>query len=326
MRTVTLPRLRDGGRSDGLENRHHPAIAGAETMRDRFAAVTRDLLDHDDSVALVLADISVDHFESAAVRHPDRVVNVGIREQLLVSVAGGLALTGLRPVVHTYAPFLVERAFEQVKLDLGHQDVGAVLVSIGASYDRASSGRTHQAPGDVALIGTLPSWTVHVPGHPDETELLLRDAVAGSGRVYVRMSERANAAARLTRPGRAVPIRHGRRGTILAVGPTLDPVLEATRDLDVGVVYAATVRPLDTRTVRSALTDPSVVLVEPYLAGTSSHVVTDALRDVPRRLLALGVGDAELHRYGTPADHDRLHGLDPTGLRRDIGRFLDDAP
>jgi transketolase len=299
---------------------------GDGTMRDRFGAVTSELLDQDDSVAVVLAEISVDLFESAAVRHPDRVVNVGIREQLLVSVGGGLALTGMRPVVHTYAPFLVERAFEQIKLDLVHQDVGAVLVSIGASYDRASSGRTHQAPGDVTLIDSLPSWTVHVPGHPDEAEQLLRHAVADSSRVYVRLSDRANAAAHPTRPGRAVTVRTGRRGTILAVGPMLDPVLDATTGLDVGVVYAATVRPLDTRTLRAALTEPSVVLVEPYLAGTSSHVVTDSLCDVPHRLLALGVRDSELHRYGTAADHDRIHGLDPVGLRRDIERFLDRAP
>ncbi|HYJ69017.1 MAG TPA: transketolase C-terminal domain-containing protein [Nocardioidaceae bacterium] len=313
------------GKTRNLGARGEPPVL--ETMRDRFAAVTTELIDADDSVAVVLADISVDAFESVGRRHPDRVVNVGIREQLLVSVGGGLALTGMRPILHTYAPFLVERAFEQVKLDLGHQDVGAVLVSIGASYDRAQSGRTHQAPGDVALIGTLPNWTVHVPGHPDEADLLLRDAVAGSGRVYVRLSDRANAAAHLGRAGRAVTLRKGRRGTVVAVGPMLDPVLAATEDLDVAVVYAATVRPLDAHTVRAAVgAEPSVVLVEPYLTGTSSHAVTDALRDVPHRLLALGVRDAELHRYGTAADHDRAHGLDPAGLRRDIVRFLELAP
>lgn len=292
-------------------------------MRDRFAAVTTELLDTDDSVALVLADISTDQFESVAARHPDRVVNVGIREQLLVSVGGGLALTGMRPIVHTYAPFLVERAFEQVKLDLGHQDVGTLLVSIGASYDRSQSGRTHQAPGDVALIDTLPSWTIHVPGHPAEAETLLRHAAADSGRVYLRLSDRANATARLERPGRAVPIRRGGGGTVVAVGPLLDPVLDATRDLDVTVLYTATVRPFDVRSLRETLVEPAVVLVEPYLAGTSSHVLTDALRDVPHRLLALGVRDAELHQYGTVDDHDRAHGLDATGLRCDISRFLD---
>jgi transketolase len=303
----------------------HAESAPADTMRERFGAVTTELLDQDDSVALVLADISADRFRSVADRHPDRVINVGIREQLLVSVGGGLALSGLRPIVHSYAPFLVERAFEQVKLDLGHQGVGAVLVSIGASYDRVESGRTHQAPGDVAAIGTLPGWTVHVPGHADETESLLRSAVADSGRVYLRLSERTNAHARLARPGRVVPIRTGRRGTVVAVGPMLDPVLEATSDCDVTVLYAATVRPFDARAVRSVLTEPNVVLVEPYLAGTSSHVLADGLRDTPHRLLALGVREAELHRYGTAEDHDRAHGLDAAGLRRDITRFLDPA-
>ena len=47
-----------------------------------------------------------------------------------------------------------------------------MLVSIAASYDASEEGRTHQAPEDVALIATLPGWTIHVPGHPDEVEAL----------------------------------------------------------------------------------------------------------------------------------------------------------
>src|SRR5215475_2102425 len=147
-----------------------------ETMRERFTSVTPDMLAADPRLALVLADITADSFEPARRRYPDRVLNLGIREQLLVSVAGGLALAGLRPVAHTFASFLVERPFEQIKLDLNHLDVGAVLVSAGASYDNSAGGRTHQSPGDVALLDTLPGWTVHVPGHPDEAEALLREA------------------------------------------------------------------------------------------------------------------------------------------------------
>ncbi|AIJ25176.1 transketolase B subunit [Amycolatopsis methanolica 239] len=93
------------------------------------------MLDEDPRVAVVLADISAASLEAARRRHPDRVINVGIREQALIGVAGGLALAGMRPVVHTFPSFLVERPYEQVKLDLTHQGAGAVLVSWGGSYD-----------------------------------------------------------------------------------------------------------------------------------------------------------------------------------------------
>lgn len=96
-----------------------------DTMRDRFAPVVSALLDEDPRVAVVLAAIGVDGFVEAARRHPDRVIDVGIREQLLIGTGAGLALAGLRPVVHTFASFLVERPFEQVKLDFGHQGWGA---------------------------------------------------------------------------------------------------------------------------------------------------------------------------------------------------------
>ena len=93
-------------------------------MRTVFAAEASELLEEDPLTAVVLAEISADLFGKAAARHPDRVLNVGIREQLMVSVGGGLALAGMRPIVHTYAPFLIERAFEQVKLDLAHTRAG----------------------------------------------------------------------------------------------------------------------------------------------------------------------------------------------------------
>ena len=164
-----------------------------DTMRQRFYQVTSALLDRDPRLAVVLAAIGAAELEDARRRHPDRVINLGIREQLLISVAGGLALAGLRPVAPTFAPFLVERPFEQVKLDLGHQQADAVLVSAGGSYDYPAYGLTHLAPGDVALLDTLPGWTVHVPGHPDEAEQLLAAAIAGRGKVYVRLSLQANA-------------------------------------------------------------------------------------------------------------------------------------
>jgi len=291
--------------------------------RERFARTVTDLLDEDRSVALVYAEISGQLFRAAERRHPDRVVNVGIREQLLVNVGAGMALTGLRPVVHTFASFLVERAFEQVKLGFNHQDVGGVLVSAGGSYDNPGGGRTHQAPGDVALIDTLPGWTIWTPGHADEVEAALRTAVAGDGRDYVRVAEQQNSRAHPVQPGRMHVVRRGGRATVVAVGPMLDPVLAATAGLDVSVLYASSIRPFDAAALRSVLWVPDVVLVEPYLAGTSARLVDEALVDQPHRVLSLGVGREELRRYGTAAEHQAAHRLDPAGLRRSIAGFLE---
>ncbi|MFE2578765.1 transketolase family protein [Streptomyces sp. NPDC059378] len=296
-----------------------------DTMRDRFAPVVSRLLDEDPRVAVVLAEIGTDGFAAAARRHPDRVINVGIREQLLIGAGAGLALTGLRPVLHTFASFLVERPFEQIKLDLGHQDVGAVLVSAAASFDWPAGGYTHMAPGDVALLDALDGWTVHVPGHPDEAETLLRHAVAADDdKVYVRLSVQANARALPVDGRRAHTVREGRRGVVVAVGPMLDAVLTATEGLDVTVLYAATVRPFDAAALRRAAEGAAaeVVLVEPYLAGTSTAAANDALADVPHRVLGLGVGRRELRRYGTMAEHVAAHGLDPHSLRERITGFL----
>ena len=296
-----------------------------DTMRERFTTVVSRLLDEDPRVAVVLAEIGADGFAGAARRHPDRVVNVGIREQLLVGAGAGLALTGLRPVLHTFASFLVERPFEQVKLDLGHQDAGAVLVSAAASFDWPAGGYTHMAPGDVALLDTLDGWTVQVPGHPDEAETLLRHAVAaGDDKVYVRLSLQANRDALPVDGERFRTVREGGSGVVLAVGPMLDHVLAATEGLDVTVLYATTVRPFDAATLRRATrtAGTDVVLVEPYLAGTSIAAANDALADVPHRVLGLGVGRRELRRYGTIEEHVTAHGLDARSLRERIGAFL----
>ncbi|MDH6139562.1 MULTISPECIES: transketolase family protein [Kitasatospora] len=292
-----------------------------DTMRERFITVTTELLTEDPRTALVLADISAASFGQAQQAHPDRVLNVGIREQLLIGVAGGLALTGMRPIAHTFASFLVERPFEQIKLDLTHQGVGAVLVSALGSYDWPAGGRTHMSPGDVALLDTLPDWTIHVPGHPDEAEVLLRHAVAdGDRNVYVRLSNHSNQDAHHVEPGRFLTMRRGTRATVIAVGPMLDAVLAATADLDVTVLYASTVRPFDAAALR-ATGHTDVVIVEPYLAGTSNNEVHQALADLPHRVLGLGVPKAEHRHYGSMDEHLHAYGLDAAGIREQILTF-----
>lgn len=295
-------------------------LALSHDPRSQFARTVTDLLGEDLSAALVYAEISARFFTRAEREYPERVVNVGIREQLMVNVGAGMALTGLRPVVHSFGSFLVERAFEQIKLGFPHQGVGGVLVGGGGSFDASRSGRTHQVPGDVALLDTLPDIVIHAPGTAAETDEVLRLAVAADGVHYVRIVEQTNTE---SFPGAGLHVvRRGSAATVIALGPVLDEVLAATTGHDVTVLYAHSVRPFDARTLRGVLATPDVVLVEPWLAGTSARCVDEALLDVPHRLLALGTRRIELRHYGSPAEHQRAHGLDASGIRRSLEAFL----
>lgn len=286
------------------------------TQRERFVTHVHELIPADPRAALVLADVSATQFDALAARHPTRVVNVGIREQLMVGVAAGLALEGLRPIVHTYAPFLVERAYEQLKLDLVHQGLGAVLVSVGASYDWAAGGRTHHAPADVQLVDAWPGVTVVVPGHEADVPPALDAALRRSDLTYVRLSLAANRAAFDGPAGGVARLRAGRRGTVLVVGPLRDAVLDAAADLELTVLHTITPRPLDQAALAALAADaPDVAIVEPYLEGTSTALVASALASRPRRFVSIGVPRDAPERYGTREAHDAAHRLDARGLR-----------
>lgn len=293
------------------------------TMREAFFDGVMEWMAVDEKGILVLADISASGLREANRRFPGRVLNVGIREQAAIGVAAGLSLEGFHPLVHTYAPFLIERPFEMIKDDLFHQGLSAALVSIGASYDEPGYGRTHQCPEDVALLDTLGPCTTLVPGHSDEVGQLLQRGVQANTVSYLRLSLAMNSqpirntATSMTRVGT------GENGVVIAVGPMLDPVLDATQGLGITVLYTTTIRPFDATTLRAVAGPmPKVVIVEPYLAGTSTPVVEKALFDRPHRVLALGVESQDLHRYGSREDHDRAQGLDAAGISAAIRAFL----
>jgi transketolase len=292
-------------------------------MRRAAAEAVVELFREDERTAVVLAEISTDLFEPAFRHDPRRAVNVGIMEQTLVGVAAGFALEGFLPVAHTIAPFLAERALEQIKLDFGYQRLEGLFVSTGASYDYAASGMTHHGPGDVAALATVPGLEVVLPGTAAEAGRLVR-ATHGNGRAtYLRTTAAENSASRELAPGGLTPVRRGRGPTVVAVGPMLDRALAALEGLDPTVLYATTVVPLDAATLAAeAGAGPDVIVVEPFYEGTLAAQVTAALSHRPIRLRSIGVPRAVISRYGDVAGHDRALGLDAGGIRAQAVEFL----
>lgn len=292
------------------------------TMRAQMAATIGDLMGVDPRLFVVLADISEGYFDTMFRRHPERILNVGIMEQTMISLAAGTALEGFIPVCHSIVPFVVERPFEQLKDDFCYQGLGGNFVSIGASYDYATEGMTHHGPGDVAILASLPGMQIVVPGTAAEFDALFRQAYANGSPTYFRTSTRQNSRDHAVSFGELLLVREGSKASVVAVGPMLDATLAATEGLDVAVLYAATVAPFDGATLRAVTRSDAVVLVEPFYEGTLVAQVARALAPDPVRVEAIGVPRRVLRRYGTPEQHDAEIGLAPDSIRRRIEGFL----
>jgi transketolase len=298
-----------------------PRSSGSdETMRLRMCEVVNDIAAQDARLFGLFSDISCnDYFEPAMRAYPERMINLGIMEQAALSAAAGVALEGFIPLVHSIAPFIVERPFEQIKVDFIYQRLGVNITSIGASYDYASDGYSHHAPGDVAILKSLPGMEVVVPGTPAEFEVLFRAAYDNGSPTYFRLSSRRNRVDHDVSFGALTVVRRAGPTLVVAVGPMLQPTLEATGDLPVSVLYCTTVAPFDGATLHALAGDePTVILVEPYYAGALVGDLAEALSPRRVRVEAIGVPHEVIVRYGDADDHDADYGLTTTGLRKRI--------
>lgn len=109
-------------------------------MRREFGKIITEFAAKDERVYLLSGDIGYAIFDDFREKFPKRFINLGICEQSIVSVASGLALEGLKPYVYTITPFLIERAFEQIKLDIDQQNVDVKLIGYA---DYPTQGPTH---------------------------------------------------------------------------------------------------------------------------------------------------------------------------------------
>ena len=136
-------------------------------MRNRFGKVISKLADENENIIIIVADIGYRVFDDFREKYPERFINMGICEQSIISVASGMALEGLQPWVYTITPFLIERPFEQIKLDIDHQNVNVNLVGFA---DYPTLGPSHAELDGERLMKLFKNIKSFFPKNSDETE------------------------------------------------------------------------------------------------------------------------------------------------------------
>ncbi len=291
-------------------------------MRKQFATTLEETFKSDKRLVLLYGDVGTFGFRFAQKAHPDRVYNVGILEQSMVSMAAGIAMQGFIPVVHTIATFLVERSLEQIKDDFGYQRLGGNFVSIGASFDLASWGCTHQCPGDVSILKNVPEIEVVVPGSPAEFDSLFKQSYDNGHPTYFRLSNLRNADSLTVKFGKANVIRKGNNATVIAVGPMLDTVVKACEGLDVTILYYTTLQPFDHATLRSNIRGNKLMVCEPYYSGAFATDIAKAADRKPLEVQYAGVPREFPHYYGSPEEIFAYFKLTPKDIRKKIVKML----
>lgn len=154
-------------------------------MRRQFGKTIVELAANDPRIVLLYGDVkqNMDEFEE---RFPDRIFNVGITEQATVSMAAGMALEGLRPVVYSLTPFVLERAFEQWKMDVGIMN--APVIGVGYSF-YPTHGPSQTPLKTRTLVGTLPNINYFEPRDSKETDAMLRAALESNQPAFISLTK-----------------------------------------------------------------------------------------------------------------------------------------
>jgi transketolase len=291
-------------------------------MRQQLVQTVESILSEDERLVLLLGDIGVFGFKKALKSFIDRVYNIGILEQSTISLAAGLSMEGFIPVIHTIAPFIVERCLEQLKTDFCYQQLGGNFVSVGSSYDYAALGCTHHCPGDVGILKNLPGMEIVLPGTAGEFDILFREVYNNNNPTYFRLSERQNSVDHKVSFGKAEVVKRGKRATVIAVGPILEAVIDACNEIDVTILYYTTIIPFDADTLKKNAVSSKIVLCEPYYHGVLSSEILNAMKPMPITLECIGIPHKMLTNYGLAAEHDDHLGLTSHKIREKIIEFI----
>ncbi len=312
------------------ENGESASGSGALTYSDVFGRTLTRIARRDPRVVAISAAMtSGTGLKGFALKFPDRMYDVGIAEGHAVTMAAGMALYGLRPVVAIYSTFL-QRSFDEIIHDVALQNAPVIF-----AVDRAGlvgpDGPTHHGVFDLAYFRSIPNMTVLVPRDQFMLERMLVHALKIQGPTAIRYPRDSIVPAPLKpgnlRTGRAEILQEGSRLAVFCCGPLCYTVLEAVAGLeDVAVVDLVYAKPLDTQTVRDMVKSCGgrfAVVEDGCIHGGVGSAVMEALQDIGHhlRFRLLGVPDAFVE-HGSLSQLRKSLGLDAAGIRKAVSELL----
>ena len=222
-------------------------------MRTTFINQLVEEARQNERIFLLVGDLGFHVVEPFAEAFPERFLNVGICEQNMAGIAGGLAMNGWIVYCYSIGNFPTLRCIEQIRNDIVYHNSNVRIVSVGAGYAYGSQGVSHQATEDVAMLRSLPNMVVCSPSDPVETKMLVHLSVTHQGPMYIRLGK---AGEQVFHPqeiqdyhlGDLLPIiNKGSETLVLTSGSILARVMESveTKHLDYDVFTVPVIKPLN---------------------------------------------------------------------------------
>ncbi len=257
---------------------------------------------------------------------PERFFDCGIAEGNMISIAAGLAASGLIPFASSFAMFAAGRAFEQARNSIGYPHLNVKICATHAGITVGEDGATHQCLEDFATMRSIPGFTVMSPSDAVETEAMIRAAADYYGPCYIRLGRYAvpvinDFPGYRFETGRGVTMRDGSDVTIIANGVTVSLSLEAAEILasegvSARVINMHTVKPIDSALIEKCARETGlIVTVEEHniIGGLGSAVAESVCETYPVPVVRLGIED-RFGRSGKVPALLELYGLTPNQI------------
>lgn len=301
-------------------------------MRNTFADTMLEVGQADPKLVVLVGDIGHFALQPFAKACPRRFYNVGICEPTIISMAAGLAHSGIFPVVHTIAPFIIERGFEQIKLDFCYQELGGTLISVGSAFDYSGLGCSHHCYDDMALLKAIPGTQVVYPAMPKEFNLLFKETYANKKLTYFRLPANKHYIAIPDGKiilGKAILVKPGKDVTIIATGPQLKTVMDSLQllnsiEIDAEVIYPHTIKPFDYELIAESIKKTRRYLVieeHTQFGGVGDEVMRIAQGLGNINAVFINIPDFFIHGYGHYHEHCEALGMTSDNVAKKVKKL-----